>query len=56
MAGTLRDLKVWQEARKLVQIIYRLTKNTSFDDDRDLRWQLQDAAVSSIPHQAPNGH
>jgi four helix bundle protein len=42
------DLKAWQEARKLVQIIYRLTKQKGFDADRDLRWQLQDAAVSSM--------
>ncbi|HSB79311.1 MAG TPA: four helix bundle protein [Candidatus Methylomirabilis sp.] len=42
------DLKVWQEARKLAQIIYRLTKGESFGLDRDLRWQLQDAAVSSM--------
>ena len=42
------DLKVWQEARKLVQIIYRLTKKKGFEGDRDLRWQLQDAAVSSM--------
>ncbi len=42
------DLKVWQEARKLVQITYRLTKKKGFDADRDLRWQLQDAAVSSM--------
>jgi four helix bundle protein len=42
------DLKVWQEARKLAQIIYRLTRGDSFGLDRDLRWQLQGAAVSSM--------
>lgn len=42
------DLKAWQEARKLAHIIYRLTKKEGFNLDRDLRWQLQDAAVSSM--------
>ncbi len=42
------DLKVWQEARKLVQMIYRLTKKEAFRPDRELSWQLQGAAVSSM--------
>jgi len=42
------DLKSWQEARKLVQIIYRLTKKEHFREDRALVWQIRDAAVSSM--------
>jgi four helix bundle protein len=42
------ELKSWQEARKLVQIVYRLTKKGSFASDRELGWQLQGAAVSSM--------
>ncbi len=42
------DLKSWQEARKLVQIIYRLTRSEAFKDDRALRWQVQAAAVSAM--------
>ncbi len=40
------DLKSWQEARKLTQVIYRLTKKDPFSGDRGLSWQIQDAAVS----------
>ncbi len=42
------DLKSWQEARKLVQIIYRLTRSEAFKDDRALRWQVQAAGVSAM--------
>jgi four helix bundle protein len=42
------DLKSWQEARKLVQIVYRLTRNEAFKMDRGLVWQVQEAAVSSM--------
>lgn len=42
------DLKSWQEARKLVQIVYRLTKKEHFREDRALVWQIRDAAVSSM--------
>ncbi len=42
------DLKSWQEARKLVQIVYRLTKKEHFREDRALVWQICDAAVSSM--------
>ncbi len=42
------DLKVWQEARKLTQIVYRLTRKECFDRDRELKWQLQGAAISSM--------
>jgi len=42
------DLKSWQEARKLVQMVFRLTANVRFREVRSLRWQLQEAAVSSM--------
>jgi four helix bundle protein len=40
------DLRSWQEARKLMQITYRLMGKRKFSMDRALRWQIQDAAVS----------
>jgi four helix bundle protein len=42
------DLKSWQEARKLMQIIYRLTQKEAFRGDRALTWQIREAAVSSM--------
>jgi four helix bundle protein len=42
------DLKSWQEARKLQQIVYRPTRQDSFRDDRNLTWQLRDAAVAAM--------
>jgi len=42
------DLKSWQEARKLTQLVYRLTKKSPFSGDRGLSWQMQDAAVSCM--------
>ncbi len=42
------DLKSWQEARVLAQLVYRLTRQAAFDADRDLRWQMRAAAVSSM--------
>jgi len=40
------DLEVWQEARRLTQAIYRLTKADRFSKDFALRDQIQRAAVS----------
>ncbi len=42
------DLKSWQEARKLEQAVYRLTKKDGFRTDRSLCWQIQKAAVSAM--------
>lgn len=42
------DLKSWQEARKLMQIVYRLAGKEAFGHDRALRWQIQDAVVSTM--------
>ena len=40
------DFEVWQEARRLTQMIYRLTKAEKFSKDFSLRDQIQRAAVS----------
>jgi four helix bundle protein len=40
------ELEIWQEARRLTQAIYRLTKTESFLKDFALRDQVQRAAVS----------
>jgi four helix bundle protein len=42
------DLKTWQEARKLVRLVYQLTKNQAFSRDKGLSRQIQAAAVSSM--------
>jgi len=42
------DLLGWQEARKLVRLIYSLTKKPRFEKDYKLREQSQAAAVSSM--------
>ena len=42
------DLECWREARTLARVIYRLTKKSSFEQDRELRWQLRAAAVSPM--------
>ncbi len=42
------DLTSWQEARKLEQMVYRLTKKDGFRLDRGLCWQTQEAAVSTM--------
>jgi len=42
------DLKSWQEARTLMQMIYRLTQEKAFKEDKTLTWQIRDAAVSSM--------
>jgi hypothetical protein len=41
------DLQCWQEARALARIVYALSRNPTFDEDRDLRWQMRAAAVSA---------
>jgi len=45
---TFEDLHSWQEARKLVRLIYSLTKKPGFNKDFKLRRQSQGAAVSSM--------
>jgi len=42
------DLECWREARTLARVIYRLTKRSGFEQDRELRWQLRAAAISPM--------
>jgi len=42
------DLIAWQEARKLVIMIYKITSNGEFSRDFGLKDQIQRAAVSSM--------
>ena len=42
------DLKSWQEARKLVRMVFQLTGGDGFSRNRSLGWQLEEAAVSSM--------
>ena len=41
-------MECWQEARKLVQLIYRLTKKTAFSKDFRLVGQIIGSSVSSM--------
>jgi four helix bundle protein len=50
------DLECWQEARKFVQIIYRLTKNNAFSQDFRLVGQITDSAVSSMANISEGFH
>ena len=50
------DLECWQEARKLVQLIYRITKNNSFNKDFRLVAQITNSAVSSMANIAEGFH
>lgn len=42
------DIQAWQEARKLVKMIYQLTNSGMLAKDFGLRDQIQRAAVSSM--------
>lgn len=42
------DLIAWQEARKLVRMIYKITSDGLFSRDFGLRDQIQRAAVSAM--------
>jgi four helix bundle protein len=42
------DIRAWQEARKLTQGVYRLTRTGAFSRDRGLKDQMQRAAVSAM--------
>ena len=50
------DLECWQEARKFVQLIYRLTKKSAFSKDFRLVAQIADSAVSSMANIAEGFH
>ena len=48
MITRFEDIQAWQEARKLVKMIYELTGSGTLARDFGLRHQLQRAAVSSM--------
>ncbi|EFK95350.1 S23 ribosomal protein [sediment metagenome] len=50
------DLECWQEARKLVQLIYKLSKKEFFSKDFKLVSQVTDSAVSSMANIAEGFH
>ena len=50
------DLECWQEARRLVQVVYRLTKKEHFARDFRLVSQITDSAVSSMANIAEGFH
>jgi len=50
------DLECWQEARKLVNQIYELTKNHSFRKDFELVKQIRRSAISSMANVAEGFH
>ncbi len=49
------DLECWQEARKLVRLIYTLTKKPEFSRDFKLVDQIRDSAGSSMANTSPVG-
>ena len=53
---TFEDLECWQEARKFVQLIYRLTKKKAFSRDFRLVGQITDSAISSMANIAEGFH
>jgi four helix bundle protein len=42
------DLECWQEARKLVQEVYKICRNPNFNRDFRLIGQIQGAAISAM--------
>lgn len=50
------DLECWQEARKLVRIVYTLSKKDKFSSDFRLVNQITDSAVSSMANIAEGFH
>lgn len=48
MISRFEDIEAWQEARKLVKMIYGLTNTGPFSKDFGLRDQIQRAAVSAM--------
>lgn len=48
MISRFEDIEGWQEARKLVKMIYALTNTGTFSKDFGLRDQVQRAAVSTM--------
>ena len=50
------DLECWQEARKFVNLIYKLTKNREFSKDFELVAQIKRSVVSSMANIAEGFH
>ncbi len=48
MITRFEDIQAWQEARKLVKMIYELTNSGALSRDFGLRDQIQRASVSSM--------
>lgn len=48
MISRFEDIQAWQEARKLVKMIYKLTEVGKFAKDYGLRDQIQRASVSAM--------
>ena len=48
MITRFEDIHAWQEARKLVKMIYELTNSGALSKDFGLRDQIQRASVSSM--------
>ncbi len=48
LISRFEDIHGWQEARKLVKMIYMLTSSGAFTKDFGLRDQIQRAAVSAM--------
>ena len=48
MISRFEDIQAWQEARKLVKMIYKLTAVGKFAKDYGLRDQIQRASVSAM--------
>src|SRR6516225_8819135 len=47
-ARHFEDLKVWQDARQLVGVVYSASKQRAFNSDFALRDQIRRAAVSTM--------
>lgn len=50
------NLECWQEARKLVRLIYKLTKKNKFSKDFALVTQVRKSVVSSMSNVAEGFH
>jgi len=50
------DLECWQEARKLVKLVYELTKGDLFKRDFELKGQIKESAISSMANIAEGFH
>jgi len=52
--GKFQDLKVWERAKNLAVIVYKITQDGKFSKDYSLRDQIRRAAVS-IPSNIAEG-